>query len=214
LDEFINTSFHIEKEDFFMAHEHTFASPGPAGLAALAVACFGFAAVFNGWVKPEGLPILFAWLVGGGVVQYTVAVMELKDHNITGGNVFLFFSAFFMSVASMSALAKFFMIKFGMVPHGYVEGWTWMAGAGFLTLVTPAYLKSNKLLFFVVVMLDIILWCIVGLDLGKIDPTVGKPIVGWGLIVCGWIGVYLSGCIVCNTVFGRQIYPVPSPFVK
>ena len=116
--------------------------------------------------------------------------------------------------ASLSVLAKFFMIKFGMVPHGYVEGWTWMAGAGFLTLVTPAYLKSNKLLFFVVVMLDIILWCIVGLDLGKMDPAVGKPIVGWGLIVCGWIGVYLSGCIVCNTVFGRQIYPVPSPFVK
>jgi succinate-acetate transporter protein len=34
------------------------------------------------------------------------------------------------------------------------------------------------------------------------------------LIICGWIGVYLSGCIVCNTVFGRQIYPVPAPFVK
>jgi len=116
-----------------MAQEHTFASPGPAGLGALAVACFGFGAVFMGWVKVEGLPILFAWLVGGGVVQYTVAVMELKDHNITGGNVFLFFSAFFMFGASLSVLAKFFMIKFGMAPHGYVEGWTWMAGAGFLT---------------------------------------------------------------------------------
>ena len=119
-----------------MAQEHTFASPGPAGLAALAVACFGFGAVFNGWVKVEGLPILFAWLVGGGVVQYTTAVMELKDHNITGGNVFLFFSAFFMFGASLSVLAKFLMIKFGMAPHAYVEGWTWMAGAGFLTAVT------------------------------------------------------------------------------
>jgi hypothetical protein len=197
-----------------MAQEHTFASPGPAGLAALAVACFGFGAVFNGWVKVEGFPILFAWLVGGGVVQYTVAVMELKDHNITGGNVFLFFSAFFMFGASLSLLSKFFMIKFGMAPHGYIEGWTWMAGAGFLTLATPAYLKSNKLLFFVVVLLDIVLWCIVGLDLGKLDPAVGKPIVGWGLILCGWGGVYLSGCIVVNTVFGRMIYPVPAPFVK
>jgi hypothetical protein len=89
-----------------------------------------------------------------------------------------------------------------------------MAGAGFLTLATPAYLKSNKLLFFVVVLLDIVLWCIVGLDLGKLDPAVGKPIVGWGLILCGWGGVYLSGCIVVNTVFGRMIYPVPAPFVK
>jgi hypothetical protein len=197
-----------------MAQEHTFASPGPAGLAALAVACFGFGAVFNGWVKVEGFPILFAWLVGGGVVQYTVAVMELKDHNITGGNVFLFFSAFFMFGASLSLLSKFFMIKFGMAPHGYIEGWTWMAGAGFLTLATPAYLKSNKLLFFVVVLLDIVLWCIVGLDLGKLDPAVCKPLVGWGLILCGFGGVYLSGAIVVNTVFGRMIYPVPAPFVK
>ena len=145
-----------------MAQEHTFASPAPAGLGALAVACFGFGAVFLGWVKVEGLPILFAWLVGGGVVQYTTAVMELKDHNITGGNVFLFFSAFFMFGASLSVLAKFLMIKFGMAPHAYVEGWTWMAGAGFLTAVTPAYLKSNKLIFFLVVLIDICLWCIVG----------------------------------------------------
>ena len=139
-----------------MAQEHTFATPAPAGLGALAVACFGFAAVFLGWVKAEGLPILFAWLVGGGVVQYTVAVMELKDHNITGGNVFLFFSAFFMFGASLSVLSKFLMIKFGMAPHVYVEGWTWMAGAGFLTAVTPAYLKSNKLIFLLVVLIDIV----------------------------------------------------------
>ena len=33
-----------------MAQEHTFASPGPAGLGALAVACFGFGAIFLGWV--------------------------------------------------------------------------------------------------------------------------------------------------------------------
>src|SRR5512138_13069 len=102
-----------------MAHEHTFASPAPAGLGALAVACFGFAAVFLGWVKAEGLPILFAWLVGGGVVQYTTAVMELKDHNITGGNVFLFFSAFFMFAAALSVFGKFMMIKFGMKPAVY-----------------------------------------------------------------------------------------------
>jgi len=197
-----------------MAAEHSFASPGPAGLGALAVACFGFAAVFLGLVKVEGLPILFAWLVGGGLVQYTTAVMELKDHNITGGNVFLFFSAFFMFGASLSVLSKFFMIKFGMAPHAYVEGWTWMAGAGFLTAVTPAYAKSNLLLFFLVVILDIALWFIVGLDLGKIDPAIGKPVVGWILVVSGWIGVYLAGAVVCNTVYGRAIYPVPKPLIK
>jgi len=89
-----------------MAQEHTFATPAPAGLAALAVACFGFAAVFLGWVNGRrGFP---SCLRGSSarVVQYTTAVMELKDHNITGGNVFLFFSAFFMFGASLSVLSK------------------------------------------------------------------------------------------------------------
>jgi succinate-acetate transporter protein len=152
--------------------------------------------------------------MGGFVVQYTVAVMELKDHNITGGNVFLFFSAFFMLGAGFSVFSKFMMIKFGMAPHVYVEGWCWMAGAGFLTAVTPAYAKANKLIFILVILIDIVLWVIVGLDLGKMDPSVGKPIVGWLLIVSGWIGVYVAGAVVCNTVYGKVIYPIPAPFVK
>jgi len=94
-----------------MAHEHSFASPGPAGLAALAVACFGFAAVFLGKVGLGGLPLLAAWLVGGGVVQLSTALIELKDHNITGGNVFLFFSAFFMFAAALSVFAKFMLLQ-------------------------------------------------------------------------------------------------------
>ena len=130
-----------------MAQEHSFASPGPAGLAALAVACFGFGAVFLGKVALEGLPLLAAWLFRGCLVQYTTAVMELKDHNILGGNVFLFFSAFFMLAAGLSIVSKFLMIKFGMKPAVHVEGWMWMAGAAYLTAVTPAYAKGNLFIF-------------------------------------------------------------------
>ncbi len=198
-----------------MAHEHSFASPAPAGLAALAVACFGFGAVFLGRVVPEGLPLLAAWLIGGCLVQYSTAVIELKDHNITGGNVFLFFSAFFMLAAALSVFAKFMMIKFGMKPAPYVEGWCWMAGAAFLTIITPAYLKGNKIIFFVVVLVDICLWLIVTLDMGIApDPALYKQIVGWLLIAAGWGGIYISGGVLCNTVFGKPVIPLPAPFVK
>ncbi len=198
-----------------MAHEHSFASPAPAGLAALAVACFGFGAVFLGRVVPEGLPLLAAWLIGGCLVQYSTAVIELKDHNITGGNVFLFFSAFFMLAAALSVFGKFMMIKFGMKPAPYVEGWCWMAGAAFLTIVTPAYLKGNKIIFFVVVLVDICLWLIVMLDMGiASDPALFKQIVGWLLIIAGWGGIYISGAVLCNTVFGKPVIPLPAPFVK
>jgi succinate-acetate transporter protein len=198
-----------------MAQEHSFASPGPAGLGALAVACFGFAAAFLGKVSVEGLPLLAAWLFGGCLVQYTTAVMELKDHNITGGNVFLFFAAFFMLAAGISTLSKFFMIKFGMKPAVMVEGWMWMAGAGFLTVVTPAYAKSSSLFFFLVIFVDVVLWAIVGIDTGWFgDPAVLKPFVGWSLVVVGWVGIYLAGAVTCNTVYGKVIYPVPKPLIK
>lgn len=205
----------IARKENIMAQEHSFATPGPAGLAALAVACFGFGAVFLGKVGLEGLPLLAAWLVGGFIVQFTTAVIELKDHSITGGNVFLFFSAFFMAAAALSVTSKFLMIKFGMKPAVHVEGWMWMAGAAFLTLVTPAYAKSTSLLFFAVVLIDIALWCIVGLDSGWYgSAAVFKPIVAWALIIAGWCGLYLAGAITCNTVYGRPVYPVPKPLVK
>jgi succinate-acetate transporter protein len=198
-----------------MAHEHSFASPAPAGLAALAVACFGFGAVFLGKVAVEGLPLLFAWLMGGCLVQYTTAVIELKDHNITGGNVFLFFSAFFMLAAALSVISKFLMIKFGMKPAVHVEGWMWMAGASFLTLVTPAYAKNTALIFILVLIVDVVLWMIVGVDTGWFgDPAVFKPIIGWALVVCGFMGVYLAGAVVCNTVYGKAIFYVPGPVIK
>jgi succinate-acetate transporter protein len=199
-----------------MSQDHTFVSPGPAGLGALAVACFGFGAVFTGKVGLGGLPLLAAWLIGGGIVQYTVAVMELKDHNMTGGNVFLFFSAFFMFGASLSVMAKYLMLS-GMIgsvkPESMVEGFCWAAGAAFLTAVTPAYLKGPKPLFMIVLLLDIALWLIVGLDMGMIGAAM-KPVVGYLLFATGWIGVYLVAAIVNNHIFGRVVIPTFGTFMK
>lgn len=199
-----------------MSKEHTFVSPGPAGLGALAVACFGFGAVFTGQVGLGGMPLLAAWLVGGGIVQYTVAVMELKDHNMTGGNVFLFFSAFFMFGAALSVLAKYLMLSgvIGTVkPESMVEGFCWMAGAAFLTAVTPSYLKSPVPLFLIVVILDIVLWMIVGLDLGQFGPGI-KPAIGYLLYAAGWIAIYLVAAIVNNNIFGRVVLPTFGTLVK
>ncbi len=198
-------------------HQHAFVTPAPAGLGALAVACFGFAAVFLGKVGVGGLPLLAAWLVGGGIVQYTTAVIELKDHNITGGNVFLFFAAFFMFGAALSVIAKFLMLTgtFGeaVKPLAMVEGWCWMAGAAFLTIVTPSYFKAPKTMTVLVVSLDIALWLIVLLDMGLIGAG-AKPVVAILLLISGWIGVYMVGAIVNNAIFGRQIFPIPKPFIE
>ena len=199
-----------------MSQDHSFVTPGPAGLGALAVACFGFGAVFQGKIGLGGLPLLAAWLIGGGIVQFTVGVIELKDKNMTGGNVFLFFSAFFMFGAALSVFAKFLMLSniMGMTaPEALVEGYCWMAGAAFLTAVTPAYLKSPKPLFLIVIIIDVALWLIVGLDTGLLGASM-KPVVGYLLFAAGWIAIYLVAAIVNNHVYGKTVFPTFGTFVK
>ena len=198
-----------------MAQEHSFATPAPAGLAALAVACFGFGAVMLGKVAVEGLPLLAAWLIGGFVIQIVVAIVELKDNDATGGNIFLFFSAFFMLTTAISLISKFLMIQFGIHPAHLVEGWCWMAGAAFVTVATPCYAKSSSLMFVMVLMFNVILWMIVGMDTGWYgNPLIMKKIVGWLMVVAGWCAIYMAGAVLCNTVYGKVILPIPKPLIK
>lgn len=198
-----------------MAQEHSFATPAPAGLAALSVACFGFGAAMFGKVAVEGLPLLACWLIGGFVVQILVAYIELKDHNVVGGNLFLFFSAFFMLTTALSLISKFMMITFGMKPAIMVEGWCWVAGASYVTLITPAYAKSTSLMFAMVLVFNIILWSIVGMDSGWYgDPAILKPLCGWLLVACGFGSVYMSAAVLVNTAYGKVIFPIPKPLIN
>ena len=88
-----------------------------------------------------------------------------------------------------------------------------MAGAAFLTMVTPAYFKAPLTLTLIVLGLDVALWIIVLLDMGIVGASF-KPIVAYLLIACGWLGIYTVGAIMNNTVFGRKVLPLPGPIIK
>ena len=198
-----------------MSQEHSFASPAPSGLGALAVACFCFFAVFSGYVTPAAAPVLACWMIGGGIVQLITGIIELKDHNLPGGNVFTFFAAFFMFTTALSLVTKYALTQAGLPIDTRIEGWGWMAGAAFLIAMTPNYLKSSKLLFLIVVLVDIALICITIIDLKlDVDRATLAPIAAWTLFTAGWIAVYLAGAISINTTFGRVVLPIPGPIVK
>jgi hypothetical protein len=243
-----------------MSQEHSFASPAPAGLGALAIAVFGFAAYFLGLVDVNGLPLLACWLFAGFIVQLVVGVVEMKDHNIAGGNVFLFFSAFFMLAAAMSVFMKWYMISFMFGPKAakaaldaaaaaaglkvdmlspeqikaamagvgpavgammqkavHVEGWMWIAGAGFLSVATPCYARGSWVFFMGFVLADVLLFLLAGLDTGWfniIDAKTTKLIIAYGFIFIGISSLYHAGAIMVNTAYGKAIFPVPKPLIK
>jgi hypothetical protein len=199
-----------------MAQEHSFANPGPCGLGALAIICFAFFALLTGKIGHNSYPILAAWLVGGFVCQLTTGLIELKDHNLVGGNVFTFFSAFFMLTTAIRISTAYGLESAGLHFDATVNGWAWMGGAAFLIAVTPNYLKSAKLFFFLVVLVDVALVCltIVDLKLSGFQLALLAQIAGWSLFIAGWIGIYLTAAITINSTFGRPILPTTKPFIS
>lgn len=188
-------------------------NPTPAGLVALAVACFCFFALLSGKVTHDALPLLGIWLLGGFVVQLVVALIDLKGGNTTGGNTFLFFSAFFMLVGGLEMITKFLMATNNIALDARIDGWAWLVLTIVVMLWTPAFLKTPLVLSLIVFALDISLPFITLMDLGILSKDFAV-IPAWGLLIAGIFGIYLSAAMVVNTAFGREVYPMPGPIIK
>jgi succinate-acetate transporter protein len=182
------------------------ANPTPAGLVALAVACFVFFALLNGFVEPSAMPLIGCWLLGGALVQFTVALIDFKGGNMTGGNTFLFFSAFFMLAGGLEMFVKHQAVLTAVPVDARIDGWAWMALTCALLLWTPAFLKPFSLLSVIVLALDVAVPFITLIDL-KVLPASFAPIPAFALLLAGAVGIYFSAALVVNSALGRKFYP-------
>ena len=182
-------------------------NPTPAGLVALAVACFCFFALLNGFVETSAMKLVGCWLIGGFVVQLVVALIDLKGGNGTGGNTFLFFSAFFMLVGGLEMFVKYNGIISGTPLDSRIDGYAWMALTIVLLLWTPAFLKTFSLLSLIVLALDVALPFITLIDL-HVLPAGFSVIPAYALLVAALIAIYLSAALVVNAAYGKKIFPV------
>ena len=183
------------------------ANPTPAGLVALAVACFCFFALLTNSVEKTALPLIGCWLLGGFVVQIVVGLLDLKSNNHTGGNTFLFFSAFFMLVGGLEMFVKYHGISTGVVFDSRIDGYAWLALTIVVYLWTPAFLKSFGLLSLVVLALDVALPFIALIDL-RVLPGTFSVVPAYALLAAALFAIYLGAAQIVNTAYGRKIYPV------
>lgn len=192
------------------------ANPAPAGLTALAVACFTFFAVLTGKVEHSCIPLLGCWLLGGFVVQLVVGLIELKEGATTGGNVFLFFSAFFMLVGGIEFFVKgYFGTVHGAPIDTRIDGWAWLVLFITLILWTPAYLKQSPMVMgLLVLLLDVAVFFVAMTDLAWMDKSVYGPLAGDFLLGSGICGIYVAAAIILNTAFGKSVIPMPGPIMK
>jgi succinate-acetate transporter protein len=153
------------------------------------------------------------WMLGGFVVQVIVAVIELMKGNTTGGNVFTFFSAFFMLTTGLELIFKYFAAMNGWSMDARVDGWAWLALTASLTLWTPSYFKSAKSMLMVVLLVLPGLWIITFTDMG-VWPKTLSPVAAWFLFAAGWAAIYTAAAVVLNTAFGRSVLPTGAPLIK
>lgn len=182
-------------------------NPTPAGLVALAVACGCFFALLSGRVEPSAMPLIGCWLLGGFVVQLVVGLLDLKGGNLTGGNTFLFFSAFFMLVGGIEMFFKYQAILAGAPLDGRIDGYAWTLLTIVVLLWTPAFMKPFGFLSLIVLALDVALPFISLVDL-KLIPKDFSVVPAWALLVAGIIAIYFCAAIVVNNAYGRTVYPI------
>ncbi len=202
-----------EKHAPIPSTQPAWANPSPAGLVALAVACFCFFALLSGRVEHSAQLFLGIWLLGGFVVQLCVGLIDLRSNNTTGGNTFLFFCAFFMLVGGLENITKYFIAGANLIADARIDGWAWLA----LSLVvwgwTPAFAKQPLLLFLIIVGLDIACPVIALMDM-KVLSSSFALIPAVALLADGIIALYLCSAIVTNTAYGRAKWPIPGPVAK
>ena len=142
------------------------------------------------------------------MVQLVVALLDLKGGNATGGNTFLFFSAFFMLVGGMEMLLKYNAILAGTPLDARIDGYAWCVLTVVLYMWTPAFFAKFSLLSVIVALLDVALPFIALVDLGVIDKSYGH-IAAWALLMAGAVAVYLCSAQIVNAAYGRKFYPLP-----
>ncbi|MCR4400001.1 MAG: GPR1/FUN34/YaaH family transporter [Syntrophomonadaceae bacterium] len=195
-----------------MSGQGGWANPGPAGLTALAVACFTFYAVLSGKVDHSCVPLLGCWLIGGFVVQLLVGIIELMEGVTLGGNVFTFFAAFFMLTGGIEFFVKYLGAVNGLTIDARIDGWAWIVLFVTLWLWTPAYLKTGPLALNIVVLaLDVATPFVAFRDLGMADPASSAAWAANFLLIAGIFGIYVAAGIILNTAFGKTILPLGKP---
>ncbi len=178
--------------------------PASLGLFGLAVAALLLGVTYMGLADGTDKALLLPWvLFFGATAQFVAGIMEFKRNNIFGATVFTFFSMTMYSIV----LTVFINIFTGVnvdITH-YAAG---LVGVFvFLLIVTFASMMTNKVLFSIVMAVDIALPILIA------HYLLGYPgfIAGVFLLITSALSFYAAAAVLLNTMAEKTILPLGSP---
>jgi succinate-acetate transporter protein len=187
------------------------AEPGALGLFGLAMVTLVASSQKLGWTT--GLSLVIPWAIFlEAIAQLFAAVADAKRNNIFGTTAFGAYGLFWMGVA-LSWLIK--MGAFGTELAAAADprqlGVAFIGYLIFSLYMTVASLETNKVLFIIFVLIDVLFVGLAGATLG-VAPEQCHAVAAWTELIIALVSFYGSAGVVLHHHIGREILPMGKPF--
>ena len=188
------------------------ADPAPLGLAGFALTTF-LISLTNAHLAPSDLwvgPALFY----GGLAQLLAGMWEFRNRNVFGATAFSTYGGFWMSLFIFVILISTGVVKLSATAVDESLAWFLLAFFIFNTYMMFWSSMINWAVFGVFLTLEItegLLW----VGFFALPGGTALDIVkagGWAGIVTAGVAWYTSAALVANSLAGRVIVPVGTPF--
>ncbi|MBS3920785.1 MAG: hypothetical protein KG012_18080 [Deltaproteobacteria bacterium] len=186
----------------------------PAGMCALSTGIMGLFALLMGWVPPESLPLLIAWLFVCSLAQVIAAIIEYRRGDTAFAFCLLFFGIVLQGGTALMFLVRTWALSSGMgqLPP-YVDGWIWLGFTISIATIIPAMLRISWSVVAIIIWVDIAALLFALLNLGVIGAEL-TPLIAIMFLVFGLYMFYAAMAVMTNTVYQKQVFPLGGPLIK
>ncbi|KIL47343.1 acetate uptake transporter [Jeotgalibacillus campisalis] len=189
----------------------TTADPSAIGLFGLAMVTLVASSAKLGWT--DGLSFVLPWAIFlGGIAQLFASVQDAKHNNTFGTTAFAAFGLFWLGMGT-SWLIQYGV--FGEAAAAAVDpnqlGIAFIGYLIFSLFMTVGAMETNKVLFFIFVLIDFLF---IGLALSTlgIAPEAMHMLAAVAELLIAIFSFYGSAASVLNTHFGKITLPIGKPF--
>jgi len=177
------------------------AEPAPLGLIGLAVAALVLASTDLAFTSNTAKSLMIPWvLFFGATAQLIAGTIEFKRNNIFGATVFTTYSMTMYAIALTLFITIFTGVEFDIAHYGFGL----IAILAFSLIATVASLMTNKMLFIVLIFVDL---AVLVLILHHLCGITEFP-AGVFLLCTSISSFYTAMAILLNNMAGKTILPL------
>jgi uncharacterized protein len=197
----------IKSETTVKAFPMVTAEPAALGLIGLAVATLVLASTDLGLTSSSSKSLMIPWvLFFGATAQLIAGAMDFKRKNIFGATVFTTYSMTMYSISLTLFITVFTDVEFDITHYAYGL----IAILVFSTIATAASLMTNKILFAILIFVDLAVIALIAHYLYNVSAVPA----GIFLLLTSAFSFYAAAAILLNTIAGKTILPLGSAIWK